>query len=446
MREFLGQFLASQSKVTKMAALSTEARMKYELLFGGYFRGIENTLKQNIPKEICQIIILYQKTSYIFGVGGDILFQSTLKKFTGLKELEKLQCDIKNIFRNNWALMMITANNELYAMGDNSGYRLGTKENESQLQLTKIKDNIKLASTGCENDNHAFIYTVDHKLYGSGWNYDGYLGNGEATHNWTESYVLQQINTDFLQKNQECITKISCGQSWSLFLTNYGCVYSCGTCAHGHEDDEILIPALIDMNNDKVPIIDIESGYYHSFALDKKHRLIGFGDNEYGQININPEDRGYETPKFHEYFEENNIRIKYITAGYCHSLCIDFDDNCYLFGSNAFGQIGDGKNLNGDTGVGTPFKINDVIQDGVIDGSCGDDHSIILTVSNNVITFGKNEDSQCSTVLNDQLMILEPHILDKVLEIGVLETSFIEKVMAINCATVVFVDAYRNLV
>ena len=50
-----------------------------------------------------------------------------------------------------------------------------------------------------------------------------------------------------------------------------------------------------------------------------------------------------------------------------------------------------------------------MIHEKVVDGSCGDKHSLLLTESNNVITFGANNHSQCSTVL-DKHRILKPHI------------------------------------
>ena len=81
-----------------------------------------------------------------------------------------------------------------------------------------------------------------------------------------------------------------------------------------------------------------------------------------------------------------------------------------------------------------------MVHETVVDGKCGDEHLFSLTEANNVITFGANSHSQCSNVL-DKHRILEPHVLDKIEEIGVVETSFIEKVMAINNATIVFITA-----
>ena len=182
-----------------MSTLSQD-KVKKERLLAGYFRMIESILDQDIPNEIVQIIILYQRMLLIFGIGpGSVFGGVSLEKYTQMRQLEELQCDINNICKNNRAIMMITANGELYAMGHNLGFRLGA-ELEDHIPLTKLKDNVKLVSNGSENDNHTFIYTQDHKLYANGYNYDGYLANGKAAYNWCEKSRPREIATKFLQK------------------------------------------------------------------------------------------------------------------------------------------------------------------------------------------------------------------------------------------------------
>ena len=115
------------------------------------------------------------------------------------------------------------------------------------------------------------------------------------------------------------------------------------------------------------------------------------------------------------------------------------DGNGYLFGRNRYGQIGDG---NTGQAVRRPFKINDCINDTVVDGSCGDRHTILLTGTNNVITFGENYCNQCSS--RDDENISTPYIVSKTDEIGISSNAFVEKVMAINEATLIFIDRYKT--
>ena len=134
---------------------SSQTKLKREMSLAGYFRMIESILKQDIPNEISQLIILYQRMLSIFGVGSGGVFSALNvdDKFTPLTQLDELQCDYHKIYRNNRAMMMITANDELYALGHNGGYRLGAKDGD-YIPLTKLQDNVKLVSSGSENYLH----------------------------------------------------------------------------------------------------------------------------------------------------------------------------------------------------------------------------------------------------------------------------------------------------
>lgn len=159
---------------------------RVELLLSGYFKEMEGILNQNIPNEISEIIVGYHKLKdTAFAIGGNQFMKSP--SYVSLPQIPELQPSTNNIYRNHQILMIITPDNQLYGMGANgvnSGDRLGIDSKEYKAQqngddnihkLVKIKDNVKLASEGCENSNHSFVYTVDNKLYGSGYNYSGHF-------------------------------------------------------------------------------------------------------------------------------------------------------------------------------------------------------------------------------------------------------------------------------
>ena len=216
---------------------------RHELLFAGYFRNIEKMLRTNIPREIVRIIVMYQKMSLIFGIGcpGHIfgLNKEDLTQYSPLTTFQEILPHIDNVYRNNRSLMVIGQNNEVYATGRNVRYRLGIKgdsEWSNLSQFTKIKDNIKLVSTGCENDSHCFIYSLDDKLYALGSNIGGSFGNGESG-----GYdVLCEVGTKFIKNKHEHIIKIELGPCVSFFLTNYGSLYYCGSAMHSDMDDQYL--------------------------------------------------------------------------------------------------------------------------------------------------------------------------------------------------------------
>ena len=402
-------------------------------------------MEQNIPNEICEIIALYHKQNTVFAIGSGVYLENDcFEPFSQLNHLELLP---QNIYRNNESLMIITSNNQLYAIGDNQGCRLGIAQDEKQIEkeLVKIMDNVKFVSKGGQNSYHCFIQTIDNKLYASGSNYSGYLGNGIKTKDWTD-YMLIPISTGFLRNSDEYVIEIAASKTLSIFLSNYGLLYSCGSGSHRHLQygERPAIPTLIPIDDNEEPIVNVCCGDAHNMALDKKGRLMIWGHNYHGQLGMDlDEDTLYNKPTFSTFFTDNAIKLKCIEAGGYHSLCIDIDGNGYLFGANDEGQIGNG-DKNGEI-VNTPFEITDVISEKIIDGSLGDNHSVLLTKEqNNVIVFGDNASKQCSSLCGDH-KILEPYILAKEREIGTLETSFVERVLAINNVTIIFIDPCRSV-
>ena len=413
----------------------------------GYFREIEKLLKQSIPKEIEEIIKLYEAIAAIFGIGsnqyGQLGFVSQTKRldqFTELKELQNLASHADRIYPSKNALMVLKNNDEIFVAGRNDYHKLGIKTREkfdSITEFTKLSFpdaiDIKLASNGAQSGRFSFIYTKANELYASGCNNVGVLGfkHGEGFQNYDECFELKKADTDFLGKN-ESIEQIECAASKAMFLSNRGCVYATGYGTDGYGKS----PALLVMNNGNIPIIKVSAGYDHILFLDKQQRLITWGENDAGHSSSDESIYEVEKPTFHPYFIENEIKISNICASSGSSLCIDIDGGCYLFGENSYGKVGNGT---ADDNTFVPFKINERISNElVVDASLGTHHTVLLTNKNNVITFGLNDEHQCSTMEEGE--ILDPHIVSKTNEIGIFETSFIENVLAINDTTLIFVN------
>eukprot|EP01083_Nonionella_stella_P124328 375343_1 len=87
--------------------------------------------------------------------------------------------------------------------------------------------------------------------------------------------------------------------------------------------------------------------------------------------------------------------IKSIDCGHEHSLCVDMNGTCYLFGYNDYGQIGNNTKCNEYL---EPYQIrSDGSYCDVIDvASCGAQHTLLLSHKNEVIAFGYNGYGQCS--------------------------------------------------
>jgi RCC1 and BTB domain-containing protein len=103
-------------------------------------------------------------------------------------------------------------------------------------------------------------------------------------------------------------------------------------------------------NNEK--ILSIACGGGHSLALTDSGKVYGWGWNNYGQVGSGK--------YYSQYIPEiispnNNQKFKSISCGYQHSLLLTNEGDIYAFGSNYFGQIGNGQSK---TKQMTPLKIN----------------------------------------------------------------------------------------
>ena len=179
-------------------------------------------------------------------------------------------------------------------------------------------------------------------------------------------------------------------------------------------------------------------------AIDCNYNVYVWGDNGWGILGIDSSIKSVYEPIINKYFNDNNIKINKCYTGYSHTLTIGYDNKlCFLFGKNNFGQIG---NNTLEREIYEPFelKLDDNLNDYIIDGMLGEKHSVLLTYNNNIITFGNNSFKQCS-VLSSLTEIREPHILSKPMEILIAENTFIEKVIALNHETIIIINPKKRV-
>merc|ERR1712218_426242 len=147
----------------------------------------------------------------------------------------------------------------------------------------------------------------------------------------------------------------------------------------------------------------------------------------------------------HPSFRNNDIKIKHISCGSKHSLCIDENGICYLFGRNAYGEIG---NKQIKQNQYRPFIFQE--SDGqfkkcvIVDGQCSEWHTVLLSKSNDIITFGRNIHGECSTLLSGQEAISSGYVVDREKEMGINEDDWISDVIVSKSATFIVVDMAKT--
>lgn len=140
------------------------------------------------------------------------------------------------------------------------------------------------------------------------------------------------------------VLSVSCGRCHSLAVTNNG-IYSWGAGQFGQLGLEKKLqcpnPELIVSLAQEI-VVDAVAGQYHSVALTKDGRVFTWGWGVHGQLG-------------HGNTNEKNIPtlvtsllgtiVCQISAGHAHTLVLTADGDVYSFGSNVFGQLGNGTNV-----------------------------------------------------------------------------------------------------
>jgi hypothetical protein len=179
------------------------------------------------------------------------------------------------------------------------------------------------------------------------------------------------------------ISDVKCGSCHALFLTSSGEVYAWGDNKHGQigngcNDNQDTPIKVNGFSGERV--VMISCGGWHSMALTESGRVFSWGSNKYGQLgNGNTVDSNM--PKL---VELNSVMVERISCGKWHSLLLSKDGDIYAFG-NIWGQIGIGRDKN----QLTPVKINDEIKFNDIAAHHSLDISVSLSRDNKCYVWGK---------------------------------------------------------
>ena len=139
-------------------------------------------------------------------------------------------------------------------------------------------------------------------------------------------------------------------------------------------------------------------GFFH--ILTKEGKLISWGKNEFGQLgNGNREYR--EKPKLNSSIES----IIQIACGQQHVVALSKSGNVLTWGGNRKGQLGDGQL----TSCTLPKLIPQLRHRPVISIACGENHSMVMTVSGNVYSWGDNTFGQLGQ--GDTVNRLRPELI-----------------------------------
>lgn len=237
---------------------------------------------------------------------------------------------------------------------------------------------------------HNIVLRSDGTLYSWGYNYSGQLGNLQSG-NSTNSNVPVAVNDVF---NGKKIISIANGENHTLVLTSDSLVYAWGNNFYGQLGNSTFVnsnmPILINYGAlAGKKIVAIAAGSFHSLALANDGTIYAWGSNNYGQLGNGNNTLSNIPVAVNQTGVLIGKKIIAISAGSVHSLALANDGSIYSWGNNYYGQLGNGNNTNSNIPVA-------VSKTGVLNGkviksiSAGAYHSLALGTDGAIYSWGYN--------------------------------------------------------
>ena len=275
---------------------------------------------------------------------------------------------------------------------------------------------------------HNLLITSNHQVMVCGHGYCGELG-------LTKKYIYQINKEIHVTKNNKTDTDLpnfnnftSSDSGDSLSIQSQKQQQQPSHIYHNNNDNDIPpeFEMILSSDSDEENDEDLSKGFAFQYDDDDDNKNEISNDKIY-------------VPVLHPYFKD----IVRVLCGHFHSLCISSSGECYSFGSNTFGNLGNGGKS--EYGVANPIPQRIQMNHCIIDGSCGENHSLLLTKSNKIIAFGDNSYQQCSKINEfEEHKILKPFIISKESELGLSSNSFVEKVVCNENQSLIFIDEYSR--
>jgi len=194
-------------------------------------------------------------------------------------------------------------------------------------------------------------------------------------------------------------SRIVCSQKQTFLLTTEGQVLSAGENDGGELGRSGKRSLLFRLDAvEAFSVTDVALGDGFVILVLKDGRCVSWGKNEMGQLGVgNREAR--EKPKLTKVVQEGILQI---SCGAQHVVALSTNGTVYTWGANRKGQLGDGQL----TSSFLPKPLPQLKHRPVVMLSCGENHTLAMTIGGTVYAWGENSLGQLG--LGDDVMRLRP--------------------------------------
>ncbi|KAL0832902.1 hypothetical protein ABMA28_001047 [Loxostege sticticalis] len=223
---------------------------------------------------------------------------------------------------------------------------------------------------------------------------------GNATHHElciegheTIDLVIKPTLSKWKESNH--IRLVAAGEFHTLYLTNHGHLFSCGSNEVGQlgrhtESREGKHPASVEKLKE-FKISAVACGLQHSLALNEWGQPFSWGCNSMGQLGLDPKNdsQSHNVPAIVRMLATKNV--VQIACGSYHSIALTNNGDLFAWGANTYGQCGLGTMSSKET---VPQPITSLLGVPIALIACGSNHTFALSKSGAVFGWGKNTHGQ----------------------------------------------------
>ena len=279
--------------------------------------------------------------------------------------------------------LAVTTDGALYGWGSNGSGQLGDgtlTRRPTPVRIT-LPDEAGVQAVAA-GDNHSLAAATDGTLYAWGFNGSGQLGTGKVSNDRTPVKVALPDDVR--------VEAVAAGDNHSVALATNGSVYAWSYNGSGQLGDGTMsnapTPVKVALPDD-VRIEVVAAAGEHSVAVATDGLVYAWGNNVYGQLGDGTMNNA-STPIKVAPLE--GVKIEVVAAAGSHSLAVGSDGSAYAWGTNMYGQLGNGQN----TGGRTPVEV--ALPDDVdaVAVAAADYHSLAVASDGSAYAWGYNASGQ----------------------------------------------------
>ncbi|MDX6740857.1 Ig-like domain repeat protein [Actinocorallia sp. A-T 12471] len=263
--------------------------------------------------------------------------------------------------------------------GTNASGQLGdgTTDDRTTPGAVLLPEGVELTAVAAGFD-HSLAVTSEGRVLAWGSNTFGQLGDGTMDDHTTPIEVSLPAGVT--------VTGVAGGLGHSIAVTSDGQVLTWGNNVSGQLGDgtttERLVPGPVTLPAG-VTVTAVAANYLQSLALTSDGRVLAWGYNDFGQLGD-----GTTTSRSLPVFSNlpAGVTVSAIAAGNHHSLALTSTGTVLAWGYNAFGQLGDGTTTGQTTPVPTTLPPGVTLSAIAANGF----HSLGLTSTGRVLAWGSN--------------------------------------------------------